>query len=86
MVKIIAGNLTLASNLEHYPLIDIFNFQAAFTMKMYIVHVYMQCSLTVDGSVLPGVFIFCVVPESSYCSMHATILQPIAVLQIVAPS
>ena len=95
MVKIIAGNLiTLVSNLEHQPLIVIFNFQTAFTTKMHIVHVYMQCSLRVDGINLHGVLLtsfFCVVPESSYCSMQCSIQQPICslvlkLLQLVAPS
>ena len=48
---------------------------------MHIIHVYMQCSLRVDGSILPGVFILlCVVPESSHCSMQRSNLQPIGSL------
>ena len=63
MVKIIAGNLTLASNLEHQPLIVIFNFPISNLVihneYAYIVHVYMQRSLRVDGSILPDVFLCC---------------------------
>ena len=39
---------------------------------MHTVHVYIQCLLGVDGSILAGVFLtsfFCVVPESSYSSI-----------------
>ena len=63
-------------------------------MKMHIVHVYIQCLLRVDGSILAGVFLtssFCVVPESSYSSSTAISSLLVAwssncCIQLVAPS
>ena len=43
-------------------------------MKMHIAHVYIQCLLQLDGSILAGVFLTsssCVVPKSSYSSNAA---------------
>ena len=61
-------------------------------MKMHIVHVYIHCSLKVDGSITAGVLSsFCVVPESSYSSNPAISSLMVALssncyIQLVAPS
>ena len=62
----------------------------AYSTKMHIVHVYIQCLLRVDHSLLAGVFLtlsfFCVAPESSYSSAYWQLGSRTALVQLIAPS